>query len=76
MDRMKVLGIRWIAFQFFTQPPYVVVNGASARIGLIAPHFIEQFVTRDHLPGVLDQIHQRFELLRCENDRQIGRAHV
>ena len=44
MDRMKVLGMRRLYFQFFAQPQNVVIDSPCTRIVLVSPHFIEQFV--------------------------------
>src|ERR1700688_4660980 len=44
MDRMKVLGMGRLCFQFFAQPQNVVIDSPCTRIVLVSPHFIEQFV--------------------------------
>src|ERR1700730_6614824 len=44
MDRMKVLGMGRLCFQFFSQPQNVVIDSPCTRIVLVSPHFIEEFV--------------------------------
>src|SRR6202035_4386194 len=41
MDRVKVLGLGRICFQFFAQLQNVVIDGPCTRIVLVSPHFIE-----------------------------------
>jgi hypothetical protein len=41
MDRMKVLGMGRLCFQFFAQPQNVVIDGPCTSIVLVSPYFIE-----------------------------------
>jgi hypothetical protein len=41
MDRMKVLGMGRLCFQFLAQLQNVVVDSPGTRIFLVSPHFIE-----------------------------------
>jgi hypothetical protein len=54
MDGVKVLGMGRVCFQFFAQLQNVVIDSPCTRIILVSPHYIEQFVPRDHSPPVFD----------------------
>ena len=41
MDRMKVLGMGRLSFQFFAQLQNVVIDSSCTRVVLVSPHFIE-----------------------------------
>ncbi len=51
MHGSEVDGMRWIHLKFLAQFENVIINRASARIVVIAPHFIQELATRDYPPG-------------------------
>ena len=50
-------------FPTFNHFQHMVVNGSSARIILIAPDFIEKFISRNDLLGMPRHEFQRLEFL-------------
>ena len=58
-----------IGFELLAQPADVDVHGSRFGRGLIAPHRVEQLVTRQHHAGMADQVHEQLELLRRQADR-------
>jgi hypothetical protein len=51
------------------QSENVVVYGSGTGVVLVAPYFIEQFVSRNNAGRVLDQVFQRPKLLGREQNR-------
>src|ERR1700746_1957609 len=68
MNRAKVHGAGRILFQLLSELENVIVHGTSGRVVLIAPHFIEQFVTADNPVRILHQELEGFEFLSCQDD--------
>ncbi len=57
-----MLGVGGMVLQFSPKAKNVVVDGASARIVVVSPDLIEQFVARHHPLSVLDEKLQRLVL--------------
>src|SRR5262245_60708104 len=55
-----------IGLELSPQPEHMRVHSPSGRKALVAPHFVEQALTRDHLVPVLGEIDQKIELLSGE----------
>ena len=51
MKGQEVARIGGIRFQFLAQPENMIVHGARGRIILVAPYFVEQFVSRKNPTG-------------------------
>src|SRR5262252_33468 len=67
----EVLGLRRFSFEFLTQPQNMVVDRAGARIVFVAPHFIEQFVARNHSSRILNQVFQSLKL-HCRHRNRLS----
>src|SRR5262249_52952508 len=59
VDCDDVLWIFRIVFDFLTQPRDMNIDGSCQRNGLIAPHFLEQFVAREHDAFPLDEVSEQ-----------------
>jgi len=55
--------VRRVALQFLSEPHHVVVHRARARVVLVPPDFIEEFVPRDRALSVLGQELECLEFL-------------
>src|SRR5215467_2128872 len=62
MHRSKMNWPRLISLQLTTQSQDVVVDGACRGVVLIAPNFVEQFISRNNPSRILSQVLQSFEL--------------
>ena len=72
VDGQKVLGPGGLYFQFLAQFQHVVVHGATARIVVVAPCSIQQFVPRYRPPGVREKESESLEFLSREHDLFAG----
>src|SRR5215510_7442403 len=73
VDCYEVPGLRRFSFELLTQPQNMVVDRTGARIVLVAPHFIEQFVTRNHSSRILNQIFQSLKF-HCRHRKRLSFA--
>src|SRR5215472_684710 len=67
----EVLGLRRFSFEFLTQPQNMVVDRAGARIVFVTPHFIEQFVARNHSSWILNKVFQSLKL-HCRHRNRLS----
>jgi hypothetical protein len=58
-NELRVVGVR---LNLLPQPCYVNVYCASRRHEIIAPDFAQEFLARDGIPAVLDEVTKRLEL--------------
>jgi len=72
VDGQKMLGVGGLDFQFLAQLQNVVVHGTAARIIVIAPCSIQQFVPRYRPPGVREKESESLEFLSREHDLFAG----
>ena len=73
VDRQDVFGVLGIALELLPEPEDVSVDRPSRGEALVTPHLVEQALTRQNLPPVLDQVAKKVELLAGEPDLGPGR---
>src|SRR5262245_11141065 len=54
----------------------VHVDGSGVARERVAPHALEQLVTREHEAAVVEELPQQVELLRCELDLLLSDANL
>src|SRR5215470_382891 len=67
-NRYEVPWLRRFSFEFLTKPQNMVVDRSGARVVLVAPHLIEQFVARNHSSRILNQIFESLKLHCCHRN--------
>lgn len=64
----KMCRPRRLSLEFLTQPQNMVVDGARARIVLVSPHLVKQFVAGNRSPFIANHVLQYLELHGSERD--------
>ena len=57
-----------VGLELLAEPEDVGVHGARGREALVPPHLVEEALTSEDLPPVLDEAAQRVEFLACQPD--------
>src|SRR4051794_4591179 len=72
----EVNGAGRVAFELLAKIQDVRIHGSRRRVGIVAPHVIQQLIAREHPLGILRKILQQLEFLRRERDRFAGAGNL
>src|SRR5690348_7981612 len=78
MNGEEVSGICRLLLELLSKLKDVIIHRARTRVILIAPDFIQKFVTRYDAFAILNHEFQDLELLRCHRDglARAGKLHA
>src|SRR5215212_4224390 len=62
MNRNDVLRLRWVRFDFLTQPGDMIINRAGNGTALISPNFVQQLIACDDFTATPNQVAQDLKL--------------